>query len=181
MNSLNTRSLRDEADQYLHNLLNFLKANQRNPGVTVVALEIAHHYAAATSLLLEQGLIDQVLFTEYNRGSLLEVDELGKFRKDTLFFAGGYNGRCLKVSIDEMREVRDLDKSTFLSEEILKRIKERFPSQAEGKPGSIWAIRDLIINSPNDYQTLSPRRVIGSSPERTIPLEEMMRRVSITA
>jgi len=151
MDELRTDSVRREAQEYLETLLNLLSLKRKKSSVGVVALETVHHYAAVTSLLLERGLIDRVVFTLYDSGSPLDTDDLGIYRKDEIFFGGGYNGRCLSRSIIEM--------------------KKKLTS------GDIWAIKELVLNSPQEFsRTLRVSRVDGLSPSKMIPLKETVKR-----
>jgi len=110
IDKIDNDNLKKEAEEYLDTLFNFLNLiqdlNLDGPKVSVVVLETIHHYTASTSFLLEEGLIDQVIFTEYDHGYPLDTNELIRFRGNNIFFGGGYNGnnRCLPQSIKEMKK-----------------------------------------------------------------------------
>jgi len=122
MDELGNDNVRKEVGEYLNILLGFLNLRSDNSKAGVVVLETIHHYAAVTSLLLEKGLVDQVIFTLYDYGCPLDTDELRLYGRDEIFFGGGYNQRCLTESIRKM--------------------KKKISS------GDIWAIEELMLNSP---------------------------------
>lgn len=149
MREIENNSVRKEVDDYLEALLNFLRLCRDKPKVSVVVLETIHSYAAATSLLVEDGLIDQVIFTESDKGCPLERDKLRKFKNSQIYFGGGYNSRCLKQSIEEMK--------------------------VKLSTGEIWAITDLVLNCPQEYSgTLRVSQVRELPPSRMIPLETVI-------
>jgi hypothetical protein len=149
MDELDTDSVKSDAEEYLDKLLGLLQMRTDNSEVSVVALETIHHYAAATSLLVENGLIDRVIFTEYDSGYPLIPEELADFKDNTIFFCGAYNGSCLYSSIRTMED--------------------------HISTGQIWAIRDLVLNSPQDYSsTLHPKRVVGVDKSRVVNLEKAL-------
>ena len=96
---------------------------------------MAHHYAAATSLLLEEQLIDTVVFTHYDRGSALNYEPLRTFSHKDIFLAGGYKGykkgRCIDGSLSQLYNLAN-------------------------SGGQIYAVSDLIINSPDDWNESDP-------------------------
>jgi hypothetical protein len=154
MDEIRSDNVREEADAYLDNLLKLLHLNRDKSKVNIVALETIHHYAAATSLLLEEGLIDSVIFTEYDYGCPLNTNELKKFRRNYVFFGGGYNGQCLASSINEMKE-------------------KSFSKQ-------IWAIKEFVINSPQHYrETLKRSSVEGIKSSKIIKLEEVIKMLDL--
>jgi hypothetical protein len=153
MDKISNNGIRKEAGEYLETLLKFLNLNRDRSKVGIVALETVHHYAAATSLLVEKGLIDQVIFTVYDNGCPLKKDELRKYEKDEIFFGGGYNKRCLSTSIREMK--------------------------ARSSSRRIWAIKELVINSPRDYSnTLRTKKVDELSLSRMIKLEDVVKKLT---
>ncbi len=84
-----------ECDAYLERLVNFLQWQKENADTKVVLFETLHHYAATSSLLLERGLVDDVLFTYFDTGTLLQRDQNEQFCNKTLYVGGGYNDGCL--------------------------------------------------------------------------------------
>lgn len=153
MNKIQNERVRKEVDDYLDNLLGLLNLYHDSPKVNVVLLETIHHYAAATSLLVENGFIDRVIFTLYQRGELLDTDEFTEFEGDNIFWAGGYNDLCLTTSIQDMTDKTSSEK--------------------------IWAIDELVLNSPLMYDiSLRTSEVLGLSSSKMIKLEGVIRRLS---
>ena len=153
MHKIRTEDMKKEVEEYLEKLANFLKIKRDNAGVRVISLETIHHYAAATSLLLEGGLIDKTIFTLYDEGYTLNPEELEPYKNDEIFFGGGYNNYCLKISIKEMKKISS---------------------------GEIWAIQELILNSPRKgIDTLKPKHVYGLPKSRVINLEEAVKRMGL--
>ena len=152
MDEIKCDNIRSELDEYLNNLMGLLNSDRDKSKMSVVALDMVHHYASTTSLLLERGLVDKVIFTEYDYGVPLDKDELAMFGKGDVFFAGGYNDKCLKDSI--------------------KLMEERMSS------GNIWAIEELVLNSPQDCKsTLKPSFITGISDSKIIGLSEVVERM----
>ena len=60
-----TRYTKRHAEEYAEKMMKFLR-NRPKEKLSIAAFETLHHYAAATSLLLEQGLVDQALLTEFD-------------------------------------------------------------------------------------------------------------------
>jgi hypothetical protein len=144
MHDLNSGT-RAELNQYFEKLMGFLRGNF---DVGVVLLDTLQHYAAATSLLLEQGLVDQVVLTEYGRGTPVDEYELEFLSDKPLFFVGGYNGACLEWAIISARK------------------------KTEGK---IWAIQDLVVNGHTKYtHSLRPIMIRGVDDEKTITLDDFL-------
>ena len=128
MDQVDSDVKREQAKEYLDNLGILLNSRRDRRSIQTVALETAHHYAAATSLLLEHGLIDRVVFTEYDRGKPLNSTDISDLSGRKIFMAGGYLGRCFRHAYNALNIV--LPESNILG------------------------IRDLIINSPRDSSTL---------------------------
>jgi len=154
MDKIKNFKIMKEATLYKENLFNVLEANKSKRKLNVIFLETVHHYAAATSLLLETGLIDRVIFTEYDEGIPLEKNELMVLKDRKLFFGGGYNSLCLNDSLTSLQNLIDVRNESF-------------------------AVRDLIIKSPRDeFETLIPDSIfINESKmpiERVISLEDFM-------
>lgn len=154
MNELKNKDVKKEADDYLTNLLDFLSLKRNRENVGVVALETIHHYAAMTSLLLERGLIENVIFTKYDNGRPLDIDEFKKYKKDQIFFGGGYNKKCLSSSINALGLL---------------------------VPNShIWAIRELVLDSPQDQPyKLGVDKVKRVDDIRVISLAQTKKRLNL--
>lgn len=153
MQYVKTETVSKEVEQYLDTLINLLEKNQKDRKAGIVVMETVHHYAAATSLLLENGLVDQVIFSEFDSGFALNKKDLWQFRKKNLFCCGGYNdydegGKCLNATILDLQ--RHVPKSR------------------------IYAIRDLTLNSPCDCSsTLRPKHVMYLKDENVLPMESV--------
>lgn len=149
MQMIEKDTVRKEVGNYLDQLFRFLRLCFDRQKANVVLLETAHHYAAATSLLAESGLVTQVVFTECDRGDPLFVDELVPFGDHEIYFAGGYNGCCLNKSIQAMN--------------------------AKLSTGKLSAIRELVLNPPWDYiSTLKVELVLGLNSEQMVSLDEVV-------
>jgi hypothetical protein len=99
MRRVKEHSLEEDADRYLDRLKSFLGKLQKMPSradsLGVVLFDTAHHYAAVTSRLVEEGLIDKVIFTEFGVGNPKDLTDLVPLRDKTIYVAGGYNNKCL--------------------------------------------------------------------------------------
>jgi len=144
-----------EANKYLDNLLGFLNSCRDNPNVRVAVLEAIHAYAAVTSLMLEQGLIDRVVLTEYDKGYPLREGELPVFSEKPGFIGGGYNTRCLSHSTRAIENA--------------------------GWSGELWAIKDLTLNSPLDATKLTPSNIPPIPESRVIDLETAMSKIELNS
>ena len=156
---------RKEADAYLDSLMGFLEDTHSRPDTNIVACETVHHYAAATSLLLEKGLIDRVIFTQYDNGTPVKMGDLNRYRRHDIFFGGGYNKRCLTHTVDAMQ----LAASPGLYEEL----RDFILNNETHEPLSMWGIRELSIGSPADGKSLRVECINGLHPDSMITLDEL--------
>lgn len=152
-----------ETEDYLHTLLRFLgkMKEKRDKDASVILFDTLYHYAAASSLLLERGLVDTMVFTRYDHGDFYEGEdvELGLKRK-TIFAGGAYNGRCFTGGIDALWDI----------------IEKNF----------LWFIPEIILNHPSDINPrnkdrdrLSAQKIYCYHPvpkERMISLERLAQR-----
>jgi len=147
---------RKSVEKYLDDLFKVFKSGERR-GVDILIVEDPRDYASATSLLLEKGLVNGVLFTEEDYGYLAKGEDLLIPHDKNIFIGGGYNGRCL---------------SSFI----------RYYLELIGHK-RILAIRDLVVNKPRDvmrgkYQTIScDGEVIGLDKSQVITLHEFYKRI----
>lgn len=95
----------NDAKTYLSKLVSLLNLDRHDSEVGIVVLESASHYAAATSLLLESGLCDRVIFSEEGFGRALNPGELKPYESDQIFFGGGYDKMCLSAAIAQMHKL----------------------------------------------------------------------------
>ncbi len=153
MNALRTPTVQQEADKYLYSLFDLLCWNREAFHFPIVLFETLHHYAAVTSLLLEQGFITSVLFTQCDSGMPLEKTAVTPLKDCFTFFGGGYNYRCLTSAVKAVADVNS--------------------------PQQLWAVKEFVLNSPYDSPyVLQPAQVEGIAKERTISLEETLRQLS---
>ncbi len=153
MYAINNESLHEQADKYLDTLLYLLNLDRDGSDVNFVVLDTLHNYAAATSLLMEKGLIDRVIFTYYDNGQPLDSEELIPYSDNVIYFGGGYNERCLTISIDKMQY--------YISD------------------GELWGIEELVINSPldicsEDGERLEAKKVRGLDSKNMVKLEKLI-------
>jgi hypothetical protein len=165
MHNVNSDKLKQEADVYLNTFLDLVSLERKNK-FSIVLLDTLHHYAAATSLLLESGNVDDVIFTDYKNGYALDIEDITPFKDKKIYFGGGFDGRCLACSIDEMRELQ----------------LHNFPKwwNIPCSEDNIWAIRGLVINSPNDkIQTLFPESVKGLTDDKLVNLDDLLKSTGV--
>lgn len=152
MQYLASDSVKRDAEVYADNLMKLLKSNLPRDRLNLVVLETAYHYAAATSLLLENGLVDRVVFTEYDSGSVLDGKDIDELKDKRVFFGGGYNYRCLSSGIDDIKDAGAKE---------------------------LWAIKDLCLNSPQDERkTLWPGKIKNIDACRLITLEDFFAKMN---
>lgn len=94
----------EQAETYLKNFEKVIKEIPSRK-LTKVLFEPAQHYACATSMLLEEGLVDQVVFTEFDDGKVMDEEELKKFLGRQIYIGGAYNHLCLRSSLSEVISV----------------------------------------------------------------------------
>src|SRR6056297_2444838 len=99
------KEIKKQAKEYLDTLFYVFDLNNKKNKINIVALETVHHYAYLTSTLLEKGLINDIIFTKYDSGAPLKTSRFDEFKKNRIFFAGGYNERCLSNSIRQAKEI----------------------------------------------------------------------------
>ena len=149
MQDIETVNTRKEVQNYLERILEMVRMERDRQAVNMVALDTIHHYAATTSLLLEKGEIDRVIFTRYNQGIVLDKDELADFADHDIFICGGYDGFCLTQAIENFNE--------FVSQD------------------RIWAIRDVSIASPKwNRKSLVLDTVSGIDDSQVVGLADVL-------
>jgi len=107
---------------------------RRSLDANIAIFDTAHFYADCTSNLLKKGIVDAVYFTGYDNGVLEIKSDLEYFKDKNIFLGGAFNAKCLSRNI-----------TAFINE-----------------IGSehVWALRDLILNHPDDYKSLKPKEII---------------------
>ncbi|MBI2112656.1 hypothetical protein HYT52_03930 [Candidatus Woesearchaeota archaeon] len=136
MGKLRSRRVRSDANNYLNRLFHLLSHRPSREKAGIVVMETLHHYTSVTSLLLEQKLVDGVVFTLHDDGLPLNREDFLPFLNKRLFFGGGYNGSCFTNSLGyAINEVHDED--------------------------DIYVISNLVLNSPlHHVDRLHPRQII---------------------
>jgi len=154
MNRVNSKQYKEDANKYLDNLLLLLSVDRKDK-FSIVMMETIHCYAAATSLFLEQGKVDNVIFTRYDSGKPLDMEELKVFRNNNVYFGGGYNRQCLRSSILKMRDAQ------FNHPDI--------------SYGNLLAVNDLVLNSPCcGHVSLIPKQVSGVGKDEVLSLKALL-------
>jgi hypothetical protein len=151
MHHVTSRHTKRQADEFLDTFINFLVLASETDQVSVVLQDTLHLYASSGSLLLERGLVDQVVITSYDSGDPIKKSDLNMFKKKIVYMGGGYDDKCLEASIDSMNE----------------------------KVGrsNIWGIKDLVLASPQHYDSLRVSSIVGIRGDRTISLGEAKERM----
>jgi len=115
------KKFQNDVDNYVESLSKVMCQGRFD--FDLVILENLHDYAAVTSLLLEDNLIDDVIFTEYMRGNLLNIEDIIPYADKEIFLGGLYYENSLscvserlkkkakKVSLVSDLILRDPDKS----------------------------------------------------------------------
>lgn len=116
-----------DAKDYLISLTDFLKNGLSREKAQIVVIDTIHHYSASTSLLLEHGFIDDVIFSRYGKGKI-NSGELKQYCKKNIFIAGLYNNKCLMQVIASIQKVTK-------------------------SPQRLFAVYDLILKHPTDFNT----------------------------
>jgi hypothetical protein len=93
MDELNSQE-KGELREYTSKLFQLLTSNTVSDDLDIFIMETIHGYGAATSILLEKGMVDSVIFTKCDSGRLIKKSDMDPLKKATLYFGGGYNKRC---------------------------------------------------------------------------------------
>jgi len=125
----------EQAKTYLNNLFKLLRGNLDKKKVEIALVETPTHYAAASSLLVEEGLIDKVIFTRYDQGIPLNPDDKKLLDQKNAFYGGGYVGYIEKNG--------KLEQRCF----------SQFVTRTWNLTANNTAIQDLIIQSPQSKDT----------------------------
>tara|TARA_Y100000310_G_C20698749_1_gene827736 strand:+ start:2811 stop:3707 length:897 start_codon:yes stop_codon:yes gene_type:complete len=137
MCTLDKGTRRKDATDVVQKTLSILLHGYDPEKVSFVATDSPDHYAVFSSILLERGLLRDVILTNFNNSEALEESEFDFYKDKTIYCAGGYNGAMSCLG------------GTFF--QILK-------SKPELK--KVFAIKDLILNSPqNGEDTLVPQEI----------------------
>jgi len=142
---------------YTDKLMQLLRAKRSREQLGIVAFETPRHYATGTASLLEQGLIDQVFFTESSTGKLITLEDAASFEGRKAIVIGGYNDSCLMHSM--------IDLEIYSGEK------------------NILSIPELCLNEPYRHDILQPtviNRISGVIPSsRYFSLNAFMEQYSL--
>lgn len=83
---------RKQAIEYTNRLGLVLNSRLDRERLGIIVLDDIHHYAAATSLLLEQGRVDRVIFTKCDSGYILNKGDLDFMADKEIYLGGLYSG-----------------------------------------------------------------------------------------
>ncbi len=153
MHLLKTDQQQEEVNTYLEQLLDVLERVKQKKQQQVVVLETLYHYAAATSLLMENGLASGIVFTLYDRGKLHSTDNLETVRQKKLFVGGAYNDCCFSKGLEEIGTVTSGENIRVIPEFI-------FDHPEDAKSGTLKPQR-IIVNKRSNRRILSPKRHIS--------------------
>jgi hypothetical protein len=126
-------------------------------GVSRVLFDTVHHYAATTSLFVEQGVFDRVVFTKLNTGYSLDKGHLNFLRGKDVYMAGAYNGRCLMNTCEEVEDFAD---NVYLIQDLI--IYAPFDRDDILDPEHLLkkdTVQSLEVN-PDDYEKFPPVQVV---------------------
>lgn len=113
---------RKDAEKYKQNLLKVFSPDFPRDRINLVLFETAHHYAAASSLLLEEGLVDKVFFTSYGSGKLLESEweHFIAYGNRKFFIGGSYNGLCITGSFIQTSKIaKPVEEKNFAVQDLI--------------------------------------------------------------
>lgn len=131
--------------KYINNLKKLFDKKNKE----IVIFDTIHHYAAITSRLLEEGIVDKVIITENDRGNLMNKKEGKIFNNKTIFLGGGYSGRCLtSCARDIISESSSIFSNPIIWRRGINNIKD------------VRWIKGLSLDSPQDsYFNLFSKKV----------------------
>lgn len=142
--------LRGELKSYAQKLSKLFKY-PREGIFDLVVLEAPNHYISLTSSLLEEGVVDRVLFTKYDEGHPIKEKGFSYLADHEIFFGGCYNQSCVSHSI--------LDAHRLMVPKI-------------------WGIQDLVLVSPQTENSIRADYVCVVPDSRTITLGGFFRKLN---
>ncbi|MBI4151855.1 hypothetical protein HY496_02700 [Candidatus Woesearchaeota archaeon] len=152
---------KEDLDGYLNDLSHLLHLERDPANVEVVALETLHGYAAATSLLLETGIVDRVILTEFASGYPLEKNGLQELADRSVFVGGSYDERCFHHSTKELH---------YFKKKL-------------GNEKRVVGMRRMVLRAPwEPYKNGSIRclRIRGISQKDILPLSAVIGQLGLT-
>ncbi len=148
MSYINDNKLKEEYNNYLQNIIR-LFGEARKKGFGVVLLDTAQHYAAASSLLVERGLVDRVIFTQSGRGIPMETKKLRELSGKNIYLAGGYNDYCLRSASE-----------SFLDEGIYPDRLFAIQGAISDRPFIEDYLQDIHVSIKDAGDTIVPEKII---------------------
>ncbi len=133
--SLNNAQQIEDTQKYLSNLVNFLNsATTDKTKLQIVGVETLQHYWSGSNILLEMNMVDKVVFTSYDCGTIYPYTDLRELEDKNVYYAGCSNGRCLSSLISS------LNKRVVVNNK--------------------FAIKELCLNNPDIYsKSLEPLEI----------------------
>lgn len=110
------------AMRYLANFCRLLTNRDRDK-YALVLMEMPEHYAMFTSLLLEAGLVDDVVFTVYDKGIPLNRRQISNRVRGSreVVIGGSYLGHCVGGAVDTVAKSRQRNSILFAPEIVIPR------------------------------------------------------------
>ena len=100
---------------YTQNLFQLMEWRRNNPGkLSLVFAETPEAFAAQSSLWLSEGVIDDVVFTKYNQGYLLDGEECTLSGYQAVYHGGIKGNGCCKETLDCLRKIYPAENVLFL-------------------------------------------------------------------
>lgn len=129
--------LKEDWNKITKSFTTLLQQNKKEKFANTILVETAHHYASLSSLLVEEGYIDKVLFTKFDSGDCLQQRAFENINNKNIFFSGGFVRNCLKNVLYQV--------------------------QLQSKNSTIFGIKENLIDLidlslPNKKYTLHPGR-----------------------
>jgi hypothetical protein len=98
------RNLNRVVHNYVNALFDTLEVFSQNPNCGSLLFEMPEHYAAATSLFVEQGLFDLAHFSVWDEGTMLRKSEFRDLADaKRIYIIGGYTNACLLGHLRDLR------------------------------------------------------------------------------
>ncbi len=153
MNKVNHQSEK-EANEYLEKLMKLLTQKIPKKKLNIVLVETLYHYAAASNILVKEGLVDKVVFSQYDEGYPVTETELSELKNKNIYLGGGYAGYCLNDTISTLYRI----------------CKKK-----------LWAVSDLVLKSPISHSSIkvkpSEKIDVYMSKSKTISLDDFVNKI----
>jgi hypothetical protein len=139
---------------YNGNLQRLFDAKKGGADFNLVIADSLNHYCLQSSQLVEEGVVDDVIFTTANGGQSLS-DRSKEFEQKNVFFGGGFWGQCLSVfAINFLEYFYNFDEP---------------PTRHEmyGNGPKVYYLRNLIMNHPQNAKSFFPEESVMMSGRMT--------------